>query len=203
MKQYKNIVFDMGNVLLDYSPHTIVSQFTQDESIINRLVKEIFYQQEWLDLDQGLINDDEAYAQVIKRLDPSYHTITKSIFDHWHEYLFERIEMFELLNNLKQRGYKLYLFSNASPRFYQYEQKINCLSLFDQKIISADIKYSKPSHDFYQKAFEICGINANESFFIDDSVQNILMANQLNMDGYIHNGTYQLLYNYLRKCEIL
>ena len=62
MKQYKNIVFDMGNVLLDYSPHTIVSQFTQDESIINRLVKEIFYQQEWLDLDQGLINDDEAYA---------------------------------------------------------------------------------------------------------------------------------------------
>lgn len=203
MKKYKNIIFDMGNVLLDYSPHTIVSQFTQDESVINLLVKEIFYQQEWLDLDQGLINEEEAYQEVIKRLNQAYHFITKLIFDHWHEYLFERNEMFDLLNQLKQKGYKLYLFSNASPRFYTYEDTIQCLSLFDQKVISADIKLSKPSHDFYLKAFEICNINPIESFFIDDSVQNILMANQLLMDGYIHNGTYKLLYNYLRKIGIL
>lgn len=203
MKKYKNIIFDMGNVLLDYSPHTIVSQFTQDETIINQLVKEIFYQQEWLDLDQGLINENEAYLQIMERLNESYQFIVKQILDHWHDYLFERSEMLDLLNQLKQKGYKLYLFSNASLRFYEYEHKIKCLSLFDKKVISAYIKLSKPSHDFYHKAFEICDIDPKQSFFIDDSVQNILTANQLKLDGYIHNGTYQLLCNYLKKINIL
>lgn len=203
MKKYKNIIFDMGNVLLDYSPHTIVTHFTSDNEYINLLVKEIFYQQEWLDLDQGLISYDEAYIQITKRLHPKYHLIVKEILDHWHEHLYERNEMFVLLTELKQLGYKLYLFSNASIRFYEYEKTIKCLILFDQKVISADLKLSKPSKEFYNKAFDLCGILANESFFIDDSVINIIKANQLGMDGFIYNGTYSLLYDYLHKIEIL
>jgi len=203
MKQYKNIIFDMGNVLLDYSPHAIVSQFTFDQDLINVLVREIFYQQEWLDLDQGLIDEEIAYNLIIRRVDQSNHSIIRTILNHWHEYLFERVEMFDLLNTLKHKGYKLYLFSNASLRFYKYESNIKCLTLFDQKVISADIKLSKPSPEFYHTALAVCEIKANESFFIDDSTQNILMANQLGLDGYIHNGSFQLLTDYLIKMNIL
>ena len=203
MKRYKNIIFDMGNVLLDYAPHTIVSHLTRDTESINTLVKEVFYQQEWLDLDQGILSYDDAYILFKKRLHPKYHSLVKDILDHWHEYLFERCEMYELLSELKQLGYKLYLFSNASLRFYDYENRIKCLSLFDQKIISADLKHSKPSDDFYHKAFELCGISAHESFFIDDSAINILKANQLGLDGYIYNSTYSLLYDYLKRIEVL
>jgi len=203
MKKYKNIIFDMGNVLLDYAPHTIVSHFTSDTDSINILVKEVFYQQEWLDLDQGIISYEDAYRLMTRRLSPKYNSLVKDILDHWHEYLFERSEMFELLSELKRAGYKLYLFSNASLRFYDYENRIRCLSLFDQKIISANLKHSKPSDDFYHKAFELCGISAHESFFIDDSAINILKANQLGLDGYIYNGTYSLLYDYLKRIEVL
>ena len=203
MKKYKNIIFDMGNVLLDYSPHTIVSHFTNDSEKINTLVKEIFYQQEWLDLDQGILSYDDAYILFKNRLSPNYHSIVKDILDHWHEHLFERYEMFGLLTELKQLGYKLYLFSNASLRFYNYEKRIKCLSLFDQKVISADLKLSKPSDEFYYKAFDLCGIKADESFFIDDSMINIIKANQLGMDGYIYNGTISLLYKYLHQIEVL
>ena len=203
MKKYKNIIFDMGNVLLDYSPHTIVSHFTNDSEKINTLVKEIFYQQEWLDLDQGILSYDDAYILFKNRLHPNYHSIVKDILDHWHEHLFERYEMFGLLTELKQLGYKLYLFSNASLRFYDYERRIKCLSLFDQKVISADLKLSKPSDEFYYKACDLCGIKANESFFIDDSMINIIKAIQLGMDGYIYNGTISLLYNYLHQIEVL
>ena len=203
MKKYKNIIFDMGNVLLDYSPHTIVSHFTNDSEKINTLVKEIFYQQEWLDLDQGILSYDDAYILFKNRLHPNYHSIVKDILDHWHEHLFERYDMFGLLTELKQLGYKLYLFSNASLRFYDYEKRIKCLSLFDQKVISADLKLSKPSDEFYYKAFDLCGIKADESFFIDDSMINIIKANQLGMDGYIYNGTISLLYKYLHQIEVL
>lgn len=203
MKKYKNIIFDMGNVLLDYSPHTIVSHFTNDSEKINTLVKEIFYQQEWLDLDQGILSYDDAYILFKNRLHPNYHSIVKDILDHWHEHLFERYEMFGLLTELKQLGYKLYLFSNASLRFYDYEKRIKCLSLFDQKVISADLKLSKPSDEFYYKAFDLCGIKADESFFIDDSMINIIKSNQLGMDGYIYNGTILLLYKYLHQIEVL
>lgn len=203
MKQYKNMIFDMGNVLLDFSPFSIVSNFTTDTYTINLLVKEIFYQQEWLDLDQGIMDEDTAYLHITKRLDSNYHSLVKSILDHWHEYLVECSEMSELLSKLKQKGYKLYLFSNASLRFNDYKNRMQVLTCFDQKIISAEIKLSKPSEAFYTKALELCGIEAKESFFIDDSPINILNANEYGIDGYIYNGSYTLLKDYLSKLNIL
>jgi putative hydrolase of the HAD superfamily len=203
MKKYKNIIFDMGNVLLDFSPHLITSKYTQDTDIIHKLVKEIFFKQEWLDMDQGIMSEEEAYHQIIQRVEPEYHFIVKDILDHWHESLIEREIMSDLLEQLKQKGYKLYLFSNASLRFNAYKERIKALNYFEYKVMSAEILYSKPSLEFYRKGFELCNINPEESFFIDDSAQNILSANDLGMDGYIYNGSYSLLIDYLKQMSIL
>ncbi|HET6784685.1 MAG TPA: HAD-IA family hydrolase [Erysipelotrichaceae bacterium] len=203
MKKYTNIVFDMGNVLLDYSPHLIVSKFTDDIQLVQLLVNEIFYKQEWLDLDQGIIKEDEAIGSISKRIDSKYLDLVKQIFNKWHLYLTEREEMIDLLKMLKSKGYKLYLFSNASLRFYQYVNSFKCLDYFDLKVISADLKVSKPNLDFYRQASSLCQIDLKESFFIDDSAVNILESNTLNMDGYIYNGTFRLLIEYLRKVNII
>lgn len=203
MKKYTNIVFDMGNVLLDYSPHLIVSKFTDDIQLVQLLVNEIFYKQEWLDLDQGIITEDEAIGSISKRIDSKYLDLVKQIFNKWHLYLTEREEMIDLLKMLKSKGYKLYLFSNASLRFYQYVNSFKCLDYFDLKVISADLKVSKPNLDFYRQARSLCQIDLKESFFIDDSAVNILESNTLNMDGYIYNGTFRLLIEYLRKVNII
>lgn len=203
MKKYSNIVFDMGNVLLDYSPHLMVSKFTNDIELIQLLVNEIFYKQEWLDLDQGITTEDEAIVSISKRVDIEHMDLVKQIFDSWHLYLTEREEMIDLLKVLTSKGYKLYLFSNASLRFYQYVNSFKCLDYFDLKVISADLKVSKPNHDFYRQASDICQIDLNESFFIDDSAINIIEANKLNMDGYIYNGTFRLLIEYLRNINII
>lgn len=203
MNKYQNIVFDMGNVLLDFSPFTITSFFTQDTHLIQHLVEEIFLKQEWLDLDQGIINEDEAYQAIKARVNVQYHALILAILTDWHMYLFERVEMIELLNLLKLKGYKLYLFSNASSRFHVYKGNFKCLTYFDKHIISADLKHAKPSACFYHNASHLCGIQLNESFFIDDSQLNITQAMHYGMDGYIHNGTIKLLYDYLKKVEIL
>lgn len=203
MKKYKNIVFDMGNVLLDFSPHTIVLKFTTDQKHIHTLVHEIFLKQEWLDLDQGIMDEEEAYISITQRLDQKYYPIVKNILNHWHESLVERDEMINLLELLKLKGYKLYLFSNASKRFYTYYKNFKCLTYFDKMIISADIKHSKPSKEFYSIASNLCQIELQDSFFIDDSAQNILNAYRIGMDGYIHNGSYQLLYQYLQNLNII
>jgi putative hydrolase of the HAD superfamily len=203
MKRYKNIVFDLGNVLIDYSPHSIVANFTQDVKVINLLVHEIFYKQEWLDLDQGIITYDQAYHSISHRIDSEYYPHLKEILNRWHDYLSDREEMIELLNLLKLNGYKLFLFSNTPHRFDEYKKNLKCLDYFEKTIISADIKLSKPNIEFYHSACQLCDIKPNESFFIDDSAQNIIHANKIEMDGYIYNGNLQLLYQYLSKLEIL
>jgi len=203
VKKYKNIVFDLGNVLIDYSPHTIVSRFTQDSKIINLLVHEIFYKQEWLDLDQGIMTYEEAYDSICQRMSQEYYPIIKDIFDKWHEELSDQEVMISLLSLLKQKGYKLYLFSNSPHRFHEYKRKLQSLDYFDKHVISADLKISKPNIEFYLYAFQLCGIKPNESFFIDDSVQNIIQANKLDMDGYIYNGNFELLHRYLNALEII
>lgn len=203
MKKYKNIVFDMGNVLLDFSPHNIVLKFTTDQNQVHTLVHEIFLKQEWLDLDQGIMDEEEAFNSITERIDQEYSVLVRNILNHWHESLVERDEMINLLEILKLKGYKLYLFSNASKRFYTYYKNFKCLTFFDQMIISADIKHSKPSKEFYSIASNLCQIELQESFFIDDSAQNILNANRMGMDGYIHNGSYRLLYQYLQNLNII
>lgn len=146
---------------------------------------------------------DEAYNAICLRINSDYYPIAKDILNCWHNYLNDREEMINLLSLLKLKGYKLYLFSNTPHRFNEYKMNLKCLDYFEKYVISADLKISKPNIEFYHSACQLCGIKPNESFFIDDSAQNIISANKIDMDGYIYNGNLELLYRYLSILEIL
>ena len=81
MKRYSTLIFDLGNVLIDFSPYSIVSNYTNDVQSIQSLVNEIFLKQEWLDLDQGTMPLEEAKERVLKRLDISLHALALDIME--------------------------------------------------------------------------------------------------------------------------
>lgn len=203
MKRYTTLIFDLGNVLIDFSPYSIVSSYTNDVQTIQTLVSEIFLKQEWLDLDQGIMSFDVAKKQILERLDPSLHDLALNILDTWYDHLTERPYFPDLLKELKAMDYRLVLFSNAAVCFHDYQERIAALAYFDHKVISADIKLYKPDTEFYRVACDMLQIDPKSAFFIDDSMANIQAAQAFGIDAFWYNGNFDRLVDYFAKINIL
>lgn len=199
----KTILLDMGNVLVDYSPLYIVSNFTNNIDDIELLVSEIFLKDEWLELDNGTTDEAALFISVKKRLPKRLHKTLKNIIDKWDNYFTEKDDMLALVKELKQRKYKLILASNAGLRFNRFSQKIKSIKLLDDCIISANIKISKPKSAFFKYILKKHSLQAKECIFIDDLTKNVLGAAKVGIHGYVFNGNVNLLRSYLTKIKVL
>ena len=86
-ENYRNIVFDMGGVLVDYTADNATWQFTDDPDIVREIHNVLFCSQEWLALDMGAITDEQAIIRILPRLSSEkVREIARITFDHWHEY---------------------------------------------------------------------------------------------------------------------
>ena len=72
MDRIENIVFDMGNVLVNYDPLRVCRHYMQDGEEIRRVHTAVFVSPEWLMLDMGLISEEEALGKMQSRLDTEH-----------------------------------------------------------------------------------------------------------------------------------
>lgn len=75
----KNIVFDMGNVLLDYNPDVCLNYFLDNEDDKALIKKILFNGQEWIDADRGLLTDEDIYERVKDQIPERLHPDRKSV----------------------------------------------------------------------------------------------------------------------------
>ena len=61
----KNIIFDLGNVLLSFQPHSFLLRFIDDFEYIEQFAAKIFRTTTWMDLDRGTISIEDAKANFI------------------------------------------------------------------------------------------------------------------------------------------
>ncbi len=183
----KNIVFDMGNVLVRYDPMRACRQFSEDEKEQQMVNTSVFVSPEWLFLDMGLISEEEALKKMKARL-PEGHAreAARMCLEHWHEYcMWEIPGIRELIKELKEKGYGIYLCSNASLRMLScYRQVLPGIEWFDGVLFSAEVKCIKPQKEMYQHLYRRFHLIPQECFFVDDLPANIKGAAETGMDGY-------------------
>lgn len=183
----RNMVFDMGNVLVYYDSRRASGRFTADHEEMEAVNTSVFVSPEWLMLDMGVISQEEALARMTARL-PDGHAreAARLCLEHWHEYCMWPVPgMEELVTDLKNQGYRLYLCSNASLRMLDcYQDTIPGIRLFDGVLFSAEVKCVKPQKEMYGHLFRRFGLKPEECFFVDDLPANIQAARECGMDGY-------------------
>jgi len=191
----KNIVFDMGNVLMVFDPAMFIDRYPElSEEDKKLLAKEIFLNPEWDELDRGKYDQDEDYAAVVKaRLPEKYHYYVDELVCRWFEPVVPMEGTEEIVKALKEKGYKLYLLSNAGPSQDEYWENIPAKKYFDGKVISSHEKEWKPNNRIYQILFERFNIDPKESVFIDDNSDNIKASIGLGMDGILFKGPGALI----------
>ena len=180
----KNIIFDMGNVLILWSPKKIVARQGLNEADSALLEREVFQEYEWVSMDHGIMSQEEGYASICRRLPERLHAAAHAcVFDWWKEPLDPVPGMAELVREVKALGYHVYLCSNATSPLREYFDRIPGSECFEGRIVSADVKLLKPQHEIYETLFETIGLKPEECFFIDDSPLNIDGAYAVGMPG--------------------
>lgn len=182
----KNIVFDMGKVLVGYDSMRVCTHYIENLHDRKRVCTALFTSPEWIFMDMGVMPEEMAFAKVCERLPKRLHEVARLCFDHWHEYCMDSIvEMEPVVKDLKEQGYGIYLCSNASVRLLGcYRKVIPGIEYFDGVLFSAEEKCIKPQKEIYERLFTRFGLKPEECFFIDDLQLNIDAAKACGMNGY-------------------
>jgi len=185
----RNIIFDMGNVLIRYDPVYFVER-TGLESPADRalLLKEIFHSPKWPLLDKGEMTERELEDHVRCILPEHLHKPAHRLIFHWNEPLEPIPGMAEFVADCKNAGLRIFLLSNASFRQPEYWHEIPGSGNFDGAVISAFESCVKPSADIYNCLLERFHLKAEECFFVDDVEENINGAKGVGIDGFVFRG---------------
>ena len=190
----KNIIFDLGGVFIEFNPNKLLNYFSINENDKQILIDNIFASKEWIMMDKGLLDEQDMYEIVSKRI-PSYlWEQAHFLIFHWNEIAQKYIDVSDYAKELKTRGYNLFLLSNASKRVYEKcWTKIKSNELFDGYVVSAYVKMLKPDKCIYEHLLNKYSLNPNECVFIDDNEENVKASISCKMKGIVHNGDINTL----------
>jgi putative hydrolase of the HAD superfamily len=177
----KNIIFDLGNVLISFSPSDYLKKKNYPESIRNTILKDIFHSEEWRKLDEGIITVSEAIDSISLKSSLKREEIAL-IFNLRIDIMFPLDNNVRLLPALKKRGFSVYYLSNFHlDTFEIVSNDYFFFRYFDGGIISADVKLAKPDIEIYKLALKKYGLKADESLFVDDVELNVEAASKAGM----------------------
>jgi putative hydrolase of the HAD superfamily len=189
---YKNIIFDLGNVLLNFKPEEYLKTKIMEADKISEIHKEIFQSEEWIMLDRGTITEEEAVNIIIKNSIENEKLI-KLVFENWYELLTPIEDSIKILRDLKNSRYKIYFLSNFHLLAFEYVTKeYDFFKLFDGGIVSYKEKLLKPEEGIYKRIIEEYDIDPKESIFIDDVQTNVEYAKKINFKSILFKNPEDL-----------
>ena len=176
----KNIVFDLGNVLLKDSPAIVLDNLDLPDEIRNNIKEKFFNTWSYLDLGEGSIKQHLDNCKFDFDIDESI----QEILVHCYKYRPFNNEVLDLMNGLKQNNYNIFILSNNNKETYEYLKKLPKFKCIDGWIVSCDYHIVKPNKDIYLKLFETFDIKPEECYFVDDNKENVATGVMLGMKGF-------------------
>ncbi|MBQ9648516.1 MAG: HAD family phosphatase [Oscillospiraceae bacterium] len=198
----RNIIFDMGNVLLRFEPELFMERLGVAPEDRPLLWREIYHSREWVQMDHGTLLEADAAQIIAARVPERLRGAVEKLVTQWDRPLLEVEGMRELAAELKSMGYKLYLLSNAGKRQHDYWPRLPVSQYFDGKLISADVRLLKPDYAIYRLLCERFSLEPAECFFIDDNPPNIEAAYCCGIDGAVFHNDVAVLRRDLNKAGI-
>jgi len=180
----KNIVFDLGGVLIDWNPRYLYRNFFVNKEVEMEDFLQKMFTEEWTkreDTGRPLLETIEIFCQQY----PEKTDLVKAYHERWYDTLGgEIVGTVAILKQLKQKDLGLYALTNWSNETFPYAKKrFAFLNDFADIVVSGEEKVIKPDPKIYEILLQRNKLQAHESVFIDDRLVNVKAAEALGMIG--------------------
>lgn len=189
----QNIVFDIGNVLVDFCWKDHIAGYGFTGETAERLGKAMMLSPVWNELDRGVWTNEELLDGFIAN-DPALEQEIRTVFSDLSTLVRERSGSLNWICSLKDEGYRVYYLSNFSERVKS--EAANQLSFLEEMnggIMSCTVHLIKPDPAIYERLFKWYELKPEESVFLDDSPANIAAAKQLGMHSILVESQEQAM----------
>ena len=197
----KNFVFDLGKVIVEFDPIKLAEKYVSDKANLKKISEAVFSREIFDKLDSGEFTDSDGRDYLINTFDKSLLDEALLAYDNWMNNLNVIDGMKELIEEIKNKGYKIYLLSNVTAGFKEKYKTIDdvyeVLKNFDGLVISGDVKMVKPNKEIYEYLLNKFQLKAQECIFIDDRKENTDAAINCGLSAYTFNGDAQKLKEYI------
>lgn len=191
INNYKNIIFDLGGVILNVDYTLTVKAFSKlGVSDFDTMFSQARQTKLFDNYEKGFISSDEFRAEIKKYLPKNE---TDQTIDHaWNAILLDLPqERLDLLKKIRA-SHRTFLLSNTNDihvrtinKYLQKEFAIPDLSgFFDKVYFSYEIGMRKPDREIFEFILKENDLVPEETLFIDDSVQHVEAAKKLNIQAY-------------------
>ncbi|MBR4110504.1 MAG: HAD family phosphatase [Clostridia bacterium] len=184
----KNIIFDLGNVIVQNPTPNIVEKFFKEKNDGKNFYEYIFKSEFWKMMDLGQITNEEV-ANVIENqrlIEVSDYTEVKNFMLNWFKEIIENKDTIEVGKALKCKGYNIYVLSNMAKSTYEYlAGKYDFFNIIDGAVVSAYEGMKKPDLRIFNVLLERYSLLAEECLLIDDDDTNKTFeaANSIGIKG--------------------
>ena len=182
----KNVVFDIGNVILNFDYMKVISEYTDSIEEQRFILDNIINSPEWLGyslIDTGFITKEEAIQIVQDRTNHINDNLVRNFWNNYNNYAFVDKRVLNLIERLKNKGYKVYLLSNMNEYTFNKVKDSNLFNIVDGYVLSYLVHQVKPYVSIYKTLINKYNLKVSECLFIDDNENNINTAKMLGMSA--------------------
>jgi putative hydrolase of the HAD superfamily len=174
-----NVIFDLGGVVLSWSPDDILKDFYADEASRAHAKREIFQHDDWLSMDRGTLLEPDAIVRFHQRTGRSRDEMS-ALMQAVKDSLRPVPETVDLLEELAAQGVPLYCLSNMPATTADYlRQRHDFWKVFRGVVISGEIQLLKPDREIFDHIARRFALTPENTVFIDDHGPNIDSAKRL------------------------
>ena len=200
MTKIKAVIFDLGNVLLNYDAYRSANRFAKACKVPRLKVWIHFFTSPTEKAyTRGEISSREFYRHAKQAL--KFPVNYKTFKHYWNDIFWENEGMAALLKSLKKH-YPLYLISNTNQMHFDHvKKKFKILRYFKKTFPSHEVGHRKPEPEIYQKVLRKIKFQPAETVFIDDVQKFVNGARAVGMHAIRFRNKEKLIHD-LRKLNI-
>jgi 2-haloacid dehalogenase len=187
------VVFDLGNVLIDWNPRYLFRKlFAGDEEKVSWFLDNVCTD-EWNSRhDLGISYEENANALIADF--PQYAKEIRAYGERWIETLGGAIEeAAKIFEELRAKGVPCYALTNFSTASFPIARRhFPFLNLFDGYVVSGELGIKKPDPAIYLHMLSKFNLKPEETFFIDDRLENAQAARALGIRAHHFRNASEL-----------
>lgn len=189
----KNIVFDIGNVVVRWDPNLIAERTFGSADTASSQRDSIFGHPLWLSLNRGELTEEEVKRAFARELGVDHDTLDR-LFFHIKDSQDLRDDTIALMHVLKRQDFRLFALTDNVHEIVRYlQERYTFWDLFEHATVSAEIGALKPSPEIFNHLLTTNQLIPEQTVFFDGVPRNVDGAKAIGIKAFVFTDARQAI----------